>query len=217
MKYSDIMTKLSEIQARQEELLNANAAEVQRYEELEAQARGNMDGMTVKASDAFKVADTKAYHEALDEKRHSEDALAMYEAKIEELKKNPLVSEDEYQNMLNTITAETDAYVKEAEQAYTTLLEKALKLRQEVSTAIGTADILIVTAQRKLYRDRCGVTNAAGQFVPMKHLEKSYKNRSLMEALYDLCRTSFNSELLSQSHPEEEVTGIPKMKRWGTA
>lgn len=198
---------LMEIERRAYEVLNNGEAAIQSFLELEESAKKRVEAATIETENAYKAADEKTYHKALEEKRHNEDMLKMYHDKAEDLRKNPLITKEELAQIADQITAVVDGYLEEQLKSYTKTIESLFAQRKEVEKMIGHANTLLELAQKKLYKDPCGVVTPSGEFKPCPWQEMKYANTALRDYLVDITRQQYNFDLLIQTHDREEIIG----------
>lgn len=107
-----------------------------------------------------------------------------------------------------------DSYMSEQLKDYTKKIESLFAQEKELCKMIDYTNSLLSLAQKKLYKDPCGITSASGNFVPLTSKEARYKDTALLNVLVEIVRNKYNFELLSQNHDREEILGKERTV-WG--
>ena len=199
--------KLTELQNKIAEKLAGQTSDINEYQSALESARQREEQAEADARIAYENMDTEAYHRALDEKRNSQDAAEMYEHRIDTVKASPCISRQEYEQLIDEITSATDEYLEAKQKEYAKMLEQIFKIKGDIADAIDLCNQLLSVTQKKLYKDDCGTYSANGVFIPMRWAEKRYKNTGILEAMDQIIRSSYNSDLLLEKHSEVELFG----------
>lgn len=132
------------------------------------------------ATAAYDACDINAFHSAQDQKRAGDDSAAMYKKKLAALLDTPLISVEEYNQMVCDVMAEMKDMIDADRGKIRKLIEEVESLAKEECTRIEEANALLHTIQHEIYKDDACMETATGKRIPMPHLEKRFDDYSIV-------------------------------------
>ena len=95
--------------------------------------------------------DPKVYAKAIEDKRTASDIASFYVGKIEEIKNEPFITENEYREYTKRIKSEMDNINRQASQRVSELLEELEAIQSEVTPAFNKTNELLSNLQNNIY------------------------------------------------------------------
>lgn len=205
---------LKEIENSLKAILADKEGAIKSFEELAESAKKRIEAAALEADKAYNAADETAYHKAIEEKRVNENTYSMYSSKANKLRENPYITKEEFSQIIDRITSTMDDYMTEQLKDYTKKIESLFSQYKELEKMTSYVNDLIALAQKKVYKDPCGIVNCYGEFKPMAFKEMRYTNTTLNGILEGLVKQEYNFNLLCQNHAPEEIKEA-EPPRWG--
>ncbi len=194
---------MKELLAIEEELKEIIEAGKQKTLEHEAEietAKNNEEEANRAVVRAKQGDDPEAYAKAIADKRTASDIACYYEGKIEEIRDEPYITEDEYKEYSKRIKAEMDAIINEVKAKASRLLKELEAIKEEVSIAHGKANNLLAKLQNKIYKDTYdkAMENTRKNKIPFSWRENKYSNYSLLNGLYYILDSPRIKEIIEE-------------------
>lgn len=167
--------------ARMEELQSENSVELKTAKEQIAQAQAMQREAYDEAVKCYEKADTKGYHKAQDASREAKDIIDMFTSKVERLKNDPLITEEEYNTVVNSIMTEQASIVKEAKKRIATLIDQMEEISNDVLEKLEVGNSLLYKWQHDIFKDHAEIKNAAGKCIHIEGLEKHFNDYSVVQ------------------------------------
>lgn len=123
-----------------------------------------------KAMDAATAAaDTAAFRTAKAAYTEANENIGMYETRRETLESGPLVSENEYNDAINSIMDAIDAEHKQAQEQIFALVDEIKRISDNLETTIDDGNAALHKWQIDVYRDDLGsMSYATGSYIKGK-------------------------------------------------
>lgn len=162
----------------QRELINSKVKESKETKQTYVDAIRKADAAIEKQSemitDSYDNADVKSYHKALDARREAEDIKGMYEKKLAEFESKPMLSEEEFAALRDSIcegVAETETETKERMK---TIIVELYKICVEFNGNVRAAADLLHDLQFDVQKDDCCMKSGSGAKIYISNRDLSY-------------------------------------------
>lgn len=133
----------------------------------------------IKAAEAYKTGSVSEYRIAQNQLRQCQDAQKMYGEMLRAEKENPIISDEEYEGYLSTITSALDKETQSAKKKILSLFDEIISISQKNSEAISHGEKLMYSLQHEIMKDDASMTNQAGVRIWMPSLEKVYGDHQI--------------------------------------
>ena len=131
--------------------------------------------------------DPKAYAKAIEDKRTASDIAGFYEGKIEEIKNEPFITENEYREYTKRIKSEMDNINRQAGQRVSDLLEELEAIQSELTTAYVKTNELLSNLQNNIYKHsaekQMELARKTGKPVVGSELNNEYKDDTVISGI----------------------------------
>lgn len=193
------MRTLNEIEELLNEKREINTKEIQDFEAKKEQAtqaiqRAN-DNLIAAESDA----DIESYQKAKDVLWSAKNAIELYDKQIENLMSIPLISKEEYNQLVHEVERSADAIHSEQVERVVELIAEIREISKESNKTTTQANDLLQLLQRKLYREPVGRVHQSDGTTRWSS-DKTYRTR---ESVADYYNTTIKGTLFSQRAGEE--------------
>ena len=199
------MRSIEEVKAEVKEIEEKRNKIVAEYTQKLEAAKEREAAALEAAEKAYKKAKVEDYHKAQEEARINHDAIQMYAAKLEDLKKEPVITKAQFEELRADIAENLGDIVAEDKESLREIVKEMLEIKESEGAILEEGNALIEHLQKDLLKDPCGIFCANGNFVPQPNQVKKFKDYSVAEFLR--CVTS---------HPlVEDLVERPKATTWG--
>lgn len=196
--FEELKAEVAEIEAKRNKVV---AEYAEKYETAKKREEEALEA----AEKAYKKAKVEDYHKAQEEARMNHDAIQMYAAKLEELKKEPVITKEKFNELREDIAGYLGEIVAKDKESLRDIVREMLEIKESEGDILEEGNALIEHIQKDLLKDPCGIFCANGNFVPQPNQVKKFKDYSVAEFLR--CVTS---------HPlVEDLVERPKATTWG--
>lgn len=133
------------------------------------------------AEKAYKKAKIEDYHKAQEEARSSTDAMELYGAKLEELKKEKIITKEQFEKLRGEIAEYLGGVVKEDEARLRDLVKTMVEIKEKESKILDEGNALIEHCQKGLLKDPCGIYTQSGRLIEQPNQVKLFKEYRVIE------------------------------------
>lgn len=172
----EIEKELQHVVATHNEEVQEFQAEINKAEEEAQKAKEHM-------AEAKKGDNPKEYAQAVAEQRTANDIVGFYEGKLNKLKSEPLITEDEYREYTRRIKSEMDKINKQASNRASELIEELEAIQSELNPAHTKTNELLNNLQNSIYKHsaekQMAEARATGKAVKGIELHNEYKDDTL--------------------------------------
>lgn len=194
MNYEEVKKEITRLE-------NEHYKEVKGYTEKYENAQ-KRESEALKAADkAYIKTDSEAYHKAQEEARLSHDAMQMYAAKLEELKKQPMITKEQFEEYCAVIMEHLSGIVAEDLERVREIIMDLLEIKGHESAKLTEGNMFMESMQKNLLKDPCGVLLDNGTFVPMPNQVKKFKDFSVVSFLAFISQHPLVSDLAMKEEP----------------
>ena len=199
------MRSIEEVKAEVKEIEEKRNKIVAEYTQKLEAAKEREAAALEAAEKAYKKAKVEAYHKAQEEARINHDAIQMYAAKLEDLKKEPVITKAKFEELRADIAANLGDIVAEDKESLREIVKDMLEIKESQGAILEEGNALIEHLQKDLLKDPCGLFAANGNFIPQPHQVKRFRDYSVSEFLNFVT-----------NHPlVEDLVEKPKSVSWG--
>lgn len=195
-----------EVQAEIANLEEERYKAIKEYTEKCEAAKRREEAALKAAEEAYKEANTEEYHKSQEEARLSHDAMQMFGAKLEDLKREPVMTKEQFDAYYEAITEHLGKIVAADAKKVRALAKDLLEIKGREGKDLAEGNMLIEHIQKDLLKDPCGVMLNNGNFVEQPYRIKKFKDYSVMEFLRFIAEHPFISDLVVKEEP---------LKYWG--
>ena len=153
------------------------------------------------AEKAYKKAKVEDYHKAQEEGRINHDAAQMYSAKLEDLKREPAMTKELFEELRADIAEYLGGIVAEDKESLRDLVREMVDIRDSELEVLEEGNALIEHMQRDLLKDPCGRIAANGAFVADDKMVKRFKDYSIAEFLKFVTNHPLVEDLIEHEKP----------------
>ncbi|MFZ2609208.1 MAG: hypothetical protein WAX16_07880 [Lactococcus raffinolactis] len=175
------MKTFKEIETELSSLKSTNLADVEKYQGNIVKANQALKIANEKLTTAEETADLEAYDKAKGDISTSQHAIELYQKQLDKLQNTPLVSKDEYNQMVSDIEKVADKLQDELNIKGAKLMAELKALADESNAVYHKADELLSTAQYDIYKDADCLVSANGTRITR---EVEYKRANTVRSVY---------------------------------
>ena len=147
------MKTFEEIEAKLSSLKSTNLTDIEKYQENIVKANQALKIANEKLTTSEETADLEAYNKAKDGIWSSQNAIELYLKQLDKSQNTPLVSKDEYNQMVSDIEKTADKLQDELNIKGAKLMAELKALADESNAVYHKADELLSIAQYDIYKD----------------------------------------------------------------
>lgn len=138
------------------------AKQEQELREAISNAEARLAEVNEQAQQAYREADTKAYHKAQDETRALTDSISMYKDKLERIKREPLMTQAEFEKATATVMADLADLTDAAERHICDAVDTLDAEIDTVRDAVTRGNEVIKTMQLQVLKDERAIKYESG-------------------------------------------------------
>ena len=195
------MRSFEEVKAEVKAIEEKRNKIVAEYTEKHKAAKEREAAALEAAEKAYKKAKVEDYHKAQEEARVNHDAIQMYAAKLEELKKEPLITKAQFDEMRADIAEHLGGIVAEDKESLREIVKEMLEIKESEGAILEEGNALIEHLQKDLLKDPCGLFTANGNFIPQPNQVKKFKDYSVAEFLNFVTNHPLVEDLVKHEKP----------------
>lgn len=195
--FEEVKAEVKKIEEKHNKVVNDFT---QKYEAAKERRAAALEA----AEKAYKNAKIEDYHKAQEEARINADAIELYGAKLEELKKEPVITKEQFKELQGDIVVHLGKIVEKDKEHLRNLVTEMIEIKEKEESEINEGNALIEHLQKDLLLDPCGLFGSKGNFVPQPNQVKLFRDYSIMEFL----RFVTNHPLV------EDLVEHPKTPTW---
>ena len=192
--FEEVKAEVAEIEAKRNKVI---ADYTEKYENAKKREEEALEA----AEKAYKKAKVEDYHKAQEEARVNHDAIQMYAAKLEELKKEPLITKAQFDELRADIAEHLGGIVAEDKESLRDLVKKMIEIKESEGKILEEGNALIEHLQKDLLKDPCGLFAANGNFIPQPNQVKKFRDYSVAEFLRFVTNHPFVEDLVEHEKP----------------
>ena len=147
------MKTFKEIGTELSSLKNTNISDIEKYQDNIVKANQALKIANEKLTTAEETADLEAYNKAKEDIWTSRHAIELYQKQLDKLEDTPLVSKDEYNQIVSDIEKAADKLQDEFNIKGAKLMAELKTLADESNSVYHQADELLSIAQYDVYKD----------------------------------------------------------------
>ena len=147
------MKTFEEIEAKLSTLKSTNLTDIEKYQENIVKAKQALKIANEKLTTSEETADLEAYNKAKDGIWSSQNAIELYQKQLDKSQNTPLVSKDEYNQLVSDIEKTADKLQDELNIKGAKLMAELKALADESNAVYHKADELLSIAQYDIYKD----------------------------------------------------------------
>lgn len=195
------MRSFEEVKAEVKAIEEKRNKIVAEYTEKHEAAKEREAAALEAAEKAYKKAKVEDYHKAQEEARVNHDAIQMYAAKLEELKKEPLITKAQFDEMRADIAEHLGGIVAEDKESLREIVKEMLEIKESEGAILEEGNALIEHLQKDLLKDPCGLFAANGNFIPQPNQVKKFRDYSVSEFLNFVTNHPLVEDLVEHKKP----------------
>ena len=195
------MRSFEEVKAEVKAIEDKRNKVVAEYEEKLENAKKREAAAQEEAEKAYKKAKVEDYHKAQEEARINHDAIQMYAAKLEDLKKEPVITKEKFNELREEIADYLGGVVEEDKESLRELVKEMIDIRDTEEPILDEGNALIEHLQKDLLKDPCGLFTANGNFIPQPNQVKRFKDYTILEFLRFVTQHSLVENLVEHEKP----------------
>lgn len=203
------MRDFEEVKAEVEKLEEKHDKILKDYSDKHAAAQEREAAAIEAAEKAYKKTKVEEYHAAQEEARINRDAIQMYAAKIEEVKKEPIITKAKFKELREDIAEHLGGIVAEDKESLRDLIIELIELKEREEEALREGNGLIEHIQKDLLKEPCGIICENGTYIPQPNLIKRFRDYSIVEFLNFVTSHPLVNELAGDRLKHKEI------KYWG--
>ena len=147
------MKTFEEIESKLSSLKSTNLTDIEKYQENIVKANQALKIASEKLTTSEETADLEAYNKAKDGIWSSQNAIELYQKQLDKSQNTPLVSKDEYNQLVSDIEKTADKLQDELNIKGAKLMAELKALADESNAVYHKADELLSIAQYDIYKD----------------------------------------------------------------
>ena len=147
------MKTFEEIESKLSSLKSTNLTDIEKYQENIVKAKQALKIANEKLTTSEETADLEAYNKAKDGIWSSQNAIELYQKQLDKSQNTPLVSKDEYNQLVSDIEKTADKLQDELNIKGAKLMAELKALADESNAVYHKADELLSIAQYDIYKD----------------------------------------------------------------
>ena len=175
------MKTFKEIETELSSLKSTNLTDIEKYQGNIVKANQALKIANEKLTTAEETADLEAYNKAKEDIWTSQHAIELYQKQLDKLEDTPLVSKDEYNQMVSDIEKVADKLQDELNIKGAKLMAELKALADESNAVYHKADELLSIAQYDIYKDADCLVSANGTRITR---EVEYKRANTVRSVY---------------------------------
>lgn len=187
VKVINLSKSLEEIEAELQTIVEENKAAIKEFKKEIETAEENAEEAKRTMIDAKKGDDPQAYAQAVAEQRTASDIVGFYEGKLEKLKSEPLVTEEQYKDYTKRIKSEMDRINQQARKRISKLLDELEAIQSELSPAYAKTNELLSNLQNNIYKHSADkqmeLARKTGKPIVGSELNNEYKDGSVISGI----------------------------------
>lgn len=195
------MRDLEEVKAEVKAIEEKHNKVVADYEEKLKAAKEREAAALEDAEKAYKKAKVEDYHKAQEEARVNHDAIQMYAAKLEDLKREPVITKEKFKELREEIAEYLGGIVAEDKESLRDLVKEMIEIKESEGEILEEGNGLIEHLQKDLLKDPCGLFASNGNFIPQPNQVKKFKDYSVAEFLRFVTNHPFVEDLVEHEKP----------------
>ena len=187
-----IMENLEIVKVQINEILDKAKQEGETIQNQLNVAMAAQEDAALATIEARNSGDPKAYAEAAANQRTFKDIAELYAHKKEAHDKNPFITQETYNAMIDLIMGELDKANDAAKAKVLEHIQALKEVAEDLSSTFQFGNELLHQAQHKLYKDDAYTTSTNGNRFYNRSNEKEYKKYDLVFLLNEISeRTKF--------------------------
>ena len=147
------MKTFEEIESKLSSLKSTNLTDIEKYQENIVKAKQALKIASEKLTTSEETADLEAHNKAKDGIWSSQNAIELYQKQLDKSQNTPLVSKDEYNQLVSDIEKAADKLQDELNIKGAKLMAELKALADESNAVYHKADELLSIAQYDIYKD----------------------------------------------------------------
>lgn len=147
------MKTFKEIESKLSSLKSTNLTDIEKYQENIVKAKQALKIANEKLTTAEETVDLEVYNKSKDDIRSSQNAIELYQKQLDKSQNTPLVSKDEYNQLVSDIEKTADKLQDELNIKGAKLMAELKTLADESNAVYHKADELLSIAQYDIYKD----------------------------------------------------------------
>lgn len=192
--FEEVKAEVAEIEAKRNKVI---ADYTEKYETAKKREEEALEV----AEKAYKKAKVEDYHKAQEEARLNHDAIQMYAAKLEELKKEPVITKEKFNELREDIAGYLGEIVEKDKESLREIVKEMLEIKDSEGAILEEGNALIEHLQKDLLKDPCGIFSASGNFIPQPNQVKKFKDYSVAEFLRCVTSHPLVEDLVEHAKP----------------
>jgi hypothetical protein len=193
---------LDDIQSKIDEIVATEKAKNQDFVSLYNNAQDKYAKANERLLEAGEEDDPTAYINAQDEFKTAQALVNFYAEKNKNIQDKPYISEEQYNDFKNKITAEADRVNAKVKKRAIELFEEMDKLKEELQPVVSQADTMLRTLQISIYKRTFETARleVKGTGKPLQWEEAKYKDWETYNALNNALNTYLVGKLLEEGN-----------------
>ena len=192
--FEEVKAEVAEIEAKRNKVI---ADYTEKYENAKKREAAALEA----AEKAYKKAKVEDYHKSQEEARLNHDAIQMYAAKLEELKKEPVITKEKFNELREDIAGYLGETVEKDKESLREIVKEMLEIKDSEGAILEEGNALIEHLQKDLLKDPCGLFSASGNFIPQPNQVKKFKDYSVAEFLRFVTNHPLVEDLVEHAKP----------------
>lgn len=192
------MREFEEVKAEVKKLEEKHNKLVNEYTDKFEGAKKREAAALEAAEKAYKNAKAEDYAKAQEEARVNHDVMQMYAAKLEDLKKDPIITQEKFNELRADIAEYLGGIVQEDKDSLRDLVKEMIEIKDNEEKDIDEGNALIEHLQRNLLKDPCGIFASNGVFIPQPNKVKIFDDYSVMSFLRFVTKHPLVEDLIEQ-------------------
>lgn len=192
--FEEVKAEVAEIEAKRNKVI---ADYTEKYENAKKREEEALEA----AEKAYKKAKVEDYHKSQEEARLNHDAIQMYAAKLEELRKEPVIDKAKFSELREDIAGYLGEIVAEDKESLRDLVSEMVEIREREGAILEEGNALIEHLQKDLLKDPCGLFTSNGNFIPQPNQVKKFKDYSVAEFLNFVTNHPLVEDLVEHEKP----------------
>lgn len=192
--FEEVKAEVKKIEEKHNKVVNDFT---QKYEAAQERRAAALEA----AEKAYKNAKIEDYHKAQEEARINADAIELYGAKLEELKKEPVITKEQFKELQGDIVVHLGETVEKDKERLRDLVKTMIEIKEKEWEILEEGNALIEHCQKDLLKDPCGLFASNGRFIPQPNQVKKFKDYSVMEFLRFVTNHPLVEDLVEHEKP----------------
>lgn len=192
--FEEVKAEVAEIEAKHNKVI---ADYTENYENAKKREEEALEA----AEKAYKKAKVEDYHKSQEKARLNHDVIQMYAAKLEELKKEPVITKEKFNELREDIAGYLGEIVEKDKESLREIVKEMLEIKDSEGAILEEGNALIEHLQKDLLKDPCGLFSASGNFIPQPNQVKKFKDYSVAEFLRFVTNHPLVEDLVEHAKP----------------